>query len=94
VLSGWKGLVCRRRGSFDIIVGDTFVNESVGYCSPRIDSCRMNLPVACILCMAKVMIVTGPPKRTKEDTAGPRLMGKEVHQDPENSPKCMFLAPQ
>lgn len=35
VFSGWNGRVWRRRGSFDIIVGEMFVMESVGNLWPR-----------------------------------------------------------
>lgn len=34
MLSGWAGWVCSLRGSFERIVGDTFVDPSAGYSRP------------------------------------------------------------
>lgn len=36
VLRGCPGCVCRRRGILERIEGPTLVNESVGWCAPRI----------------------------------------------------------
>lgn len=38
MLRGWAGRVCSLRGSFERIVGDTFVISSVAYSCPSTDT--------------------------------------------------------